>query len=194
MAQEFAFVTVDEDSVDNIGIEIKEELNIDLTESPSNNLDDYNSLVCPVCQITLENRKLWSEHVKIVHNNRRHKCDRCGKLYPSKTHRDRHFIDVHLAEKTHRCAFCNIFYKRRNELIRHYRNKHSEKEQNLVIDSVTLADLSTEYDVTYAHPCDKCYRCFKVFLKNFGLIKGKITNFSKKPTRKISLKWFKKLI
>ena len=131
----------------------------------------FLKFILNVRQITLENRKLWSEHVKIVHNNRRHKCDRCGKLYPSKAHRDRHFADVHLAEKTHRCAYCNIFYKRRDELIRHYRNKHSEKEQNLVIDSVTLADLSTEYDVTYAHPCDKCYRCFKVFLKNFSLIK-----------------------
>ena len=170
MAQEFAFVKVEEVSEDDVEIEANQQ-----SSSTSDTKNPYKDLECPVCFKMFENKYLMAEHVRNIHNNRRHKCDHCGNLYGYSSHLARHIETVHLSEKKHRCPYCNLFYKRRDELIRHYRNKHSDKEMRQVIDRFTLVDVFPVTAKTYPHKCNKCLRCFKktVTLKNHKFLCGR---------------------
>ncbi|RZC43055.1 endonuclease III-like protein 1, partial [Asbolus verrucosus] len=71
--------------------------------------------ICELCGATLKTKDNLRQHIFYSHNDSRHKCEYCDKVFKRRTHRDAHQKKEHLGEATHVCDTCGKkFFSIRN--------------------------------------------------------------------------------
>ena len=95
------------------------------TEDRSLNLDGRLSFKCSICEKLYKNKGDLTTHRKIHDENfiSDLKCEKCGKMFASKSKRNVHIKAVHQGY-TYQCPICNLKQKYKSNVIRHIKLRH----------------------------------------------------------------------
>jgi len=117
-------------------------------------------------------------HIKIVHEGKKHKCFHCGKEFSLKINLTAHML-VHSDEKNYKCDQCNKCFKRKGELKlhlgtkMHYRYIHSEKLSALTCSYCNKTFISKSglesHMFTHSGKVYTCEACNKKFSRPMSL-------------------------
>lgn len=129
---------------------VKESMNIERQHAKQNGRRLYR---CNLCSETFRRRIRLSDHVKTVHNGKRHPCIKCGKTFQTSDHLKRHSA-AHSDRKDFICKICNRELKLRGYLNRHMKRHKSNGRFSPTYDcgiKASLAQTSFEDHINNSH-------------------------------------------